>query len=61
MVYKRPHTKYIVQPKKQCEDFDSDCLLVENHLACWAYQKEKGHCPYLQNKDYLIIKELKDE
>ena len=49
----------VKQPKEQCIDFDSDCLLVKDYLTCWVYDRERGHCPFLQNKDYLpYLKEL---
>lgn len=38
------------QPTHRCKDFDSDCLTIENHLNCWAYDKERGYCPFLQDK-----------
>jgi UDP-N-acetylglucosamine pyrophosphorylase len=39
----------VKQPKQKCYDFDSDCLTIENHLACWVYDKERGYCPFLQS------------
>jgi hypothetical protein len=31
----------------RCKDCDADCLEVENKLCCWAYQPERGWCPFL--------------
>ena len=60
MSKKAEKNKYnIIQPKYQCKNFDSDCLLVKDHLNCWLGDKLHGHCPFLQGKDYITFRKNK--
>jgi hypothetical protein len=49
--------KLVIPPKYQSKDFDSDCLCIENHLACWVYNQKRGYCPFLDDRGPIFIKE----
>lgn len=35
---------------ERCEDFDDDCFTVLDHDICYAYDPEKGDCPFKNRK-----------
>lgn len=34
----------------RCEDYDSDCEHLDDHLKCFLHDPIRGYCPYLRKK-----------